>query len=226
MVAREQKEITSQITGAVDWRGKNIRYRKNECFIDVLESVNLLMSSDGNVLRNDVTGQVLMKTYLTGMPECKFGLNDKLVMDRDPGASGGGRKKTAGVRHDRAERKRKEERGGEDGHEGQPITVLSSVCCLLSVVCGVSKYYVCSTCVHSVGLLSTKTGTSCMLLMRVAPFPSSLSFFIRISVHLSPSLSLFSRLRSMTAPSTGACASGSSTQTGPSPSSPPMANSS
>ena len=102
VVAREQKEITSQITGAVDWRGKNIRYRKNECFIDVLESVNLLMSSDGNVLRNDVTGQVLMKTYLTGMPECKFGLNDKLVMDRDPGASGGGRKKTAGVRHDRA----------------------------------------------------------------------------------------------------------------------------
>ena len=47
------------------------------------------MSADGNVLRNDVTGKVLMKTYLTGMPECKFGLNDKLVMDKQGGASGG-----------------------------------------------------------------------------------------------------------------------------------------
>ena len=134
VVAREQKEITSQITGAVDWRGKNIRYRKNECFIDVLESVNLLMSSDGNVLRNDVTGQVLMKTYLTGMPECKFGLNDKLVMDRDPGASGGGRKKTAGVRHDRAERKRREEEKTDMRGSLSLYCRLSVVCCLSSVV--------------------------------------------------------------------------------------------
>jgi len=52
-------------------------------YIDVLESVNLLLSSNGNVLRNEVTGQVQMNTKLTGMPECKFGLNDKLVIDKD-----------------------------------------------------------------------------------------------------------------------------------------------
>jgi len=41
------------------------------------------MSSSGQVLENNVTGQVMMKTALSGMPECKFGLNDKLIMDRD-----------------------------------------------------------------------------------------------------------------------------------------------
>jgi AP-2 complex subunit mu-1 len=32
---------------------------------------------------HDVTGSVMMNTKLTGMPECKFGLNDKLVIDKD-----------------------------------------------------------------------------------------------------------------------------------------------
>ena len=36
----------------------------------------------GNVLRADVDGHILMRAYLTGMPECKFGLNDKLVIDK------------------------------------------------------------------------------------------------------------------------------------------------
>ena len=85
----DNSQITSQITGAVDWRKRDLRYKKNEVFIDVLENVNLLMSADGNVLRNDVTGRVLMKTYLTGMPECKFGLNDKVVMDKSSGSGSG-----------------------------------------------------------------------------------------------------------------------------------------
>ncbi|CAB9522503.1 AP-2 complex subunit mu [Seminavis robusta] len=79
----EPSQLTSQITGAIDWRREGIRHKKNEVYIDVLESVNLLLSSNGNVLRNEVTGQVQMNTKLTGMPECKFGLNDKLVIDKE-----------------------------------------------------------------------------------------------------------------------------------------------
>lgn len=88
--------LTSQITGQIDWRRDGIRYRKNEVYIDVLESVNILMSATGAVLRSDVTGQIVMKALLSGWPECKFGLNDKLIMDREAaskaaaGASGGG----------------------------------------------------------------------------------------------------------------------------------------
>ncbi|GLD96648.1 hypothetical protein PINS_up005331 [Pythium insidiosum] len=40
------------------------------------------MSSNGTILRNEVVGQVVMKTLLTGMPECKLGLNDKLTMQK------------------------------------------------------------------------------------------------------------------------------------------------
>eukprot|EP01083_Nonionella_stella_P069590 185583_1 len=77
-------QITSQITGAIDWRqpGK-YKYRKNEVFIDVLESVNILLSTKRTVLSSDVSGKIVMKTYLTGMPECKFGMNDKVLLENE-----------------------------------------------------------------------------------------------------------------------------------------------
>eukprot|EP01017_Pseudomicrothorax_dubius_P027424 TRINITY_DN3159_c0_g2_i2.p2 TRINITY_DN3159_c0_g2~~TRINITY_DN3159_c0_g2_i2.p2 ORF type:complete len:257 (+),score=72.98 TRINITY_DN3159_c0_g2_i2:40-771(+) len=34
-------------------------------------------------IKTDVTGQVLVKCQLSGMPECKFGMNDKLLMQRE-----------------------------------------------------------------------------------------------------------------------------------------------
>jgi len=46
-------------------------------FIDVLEAVNLLMSSKGVVLRADVSGKIVMKTYLSGMPEVRKGKKKK-----------------------------------------------------------------------------------------------------------------------------------------------------
>merc|ERR1712214_214311 len=56
-------------------------YRRNELFLDVIEYVNLLMSPQGQVLSAHVAGKILMKSYLSGMPECKFGINDKIAMD-------------------------------------------------------------------------------------------------------------------------------------------------
>ncbi len=79
--------LTSQITGAIDWRREGIRYRKNEVHIDVFETVTMLTSATGAVLRAEVQGKVMMKTQLTGMPECKFGLNDKLIMEKEGGAA-------------------------------------------------------------------------------------------------------------------------------------------
>lgn len=41
--------------------------------------------STGQVLSAHVAGKVVMKSYLSGMPECKFGINDKIVMDAKRG---------------------------------------------------------------------------------------------------------------------------------------------
>jgi AP-2 complex subunit mu-1 len=45
----------------------------------------------GQVLSAHVAGKVVMKSYLSGMPECKFGINDKIVMEaKGKGISGAG----------------------------------------------------------------------------------------------------------------------------------------
>jgi AP-2 complex subunit mu-1 len=76
-------KITMQATGALSWRKADVKYRKNEAFVDVIEDVNLLMSATGAILRADVNGQIIMRAYLSGTPECKFGLNDRLLLDND-----------------------------------------------------------------------------------------------------------------------------------------------
>ncbi|KAG6899804.1 hypothetical protein C0993_006627, partial [Termitomyces sp. T159_Od127] len=95
----ESSKITTQATGATSWRRGDVRYKKNEAFVDVVENVNLTMSAKGistciiaryslltpitgSVLRADVDGHIQMRAYLSGIPECKFGLNDKLVIDK------------------------------------------------------------------------------------------------------------------------------------------------
>ena len=44
------------VTNAVSWRSEGIRYRKNEVFLDVIESVNLLVRhlQITNIIRADV----------------------------------------------------------------------------------------------------------------------------------------------------------------------------
>ena len=53
-----------------------------QVFLDVVESVNLLVNSNGSVVRSEVVGALKMRTYLSGMPECKLGLNDKVGLER------------------------------------------------------------------------------------------------------------------------------------------------
>lgn len=69
------------LTQSVSWRKEGIVHAKNEIFLDVVEKLNLLVSSNGTVLRSEVMGALKMKSFLSGMPELKLGLNDKIVME-------------------------------------------------------------------------------------------------------------------------------------------------
>ena len=69
------------VTNAVSWRSEGIKYRKNEVFLDVIESVYLLANASGNVLRSEIVGSIKMRVYLSGMPELRLGLNDKVLFE-------------------------------------------------------------------------------------------------------------------------------------------------
>lgn len=67
----------SAITNAVSWRNEGIFYKKNEAFLDVIESVNMLITPQGKVLRSEILGKIQVKSHLSGMPDLRLGLNDK-----------------------------------------------------------------------------------------------------------------------------------------------------
>lgn len=54
----------------------------------MIENVNVLFSNKGNILRADVSGVIKLNSKLSGMPECKLGMNDKLLMEKEPRKAG------------------------------------------------------------------------------------------------------------------------------------------
>jgi AP-1 complex subunit mu len=82
--------VPEAITNSVSWRSPGIKYKKNEVFLDVVETVDLSVNSAGSVVRSNVSGVLKMKAFLSGMPECKLGLNESIVL-AVPGRDGTGK---------------------------------------------------------------------------------------------------------------------------------------
>lgn len=64
----------------ITWRSPGIKYRRNEIFLNVEEKITVVMNDDADVLRSHVDGCIRMKTHLSGMPECRFGLGDNSIL--------------------------------------------------------------------------------------------------------------------------------------------------
>ena len=111
-----KSRVPPTVTNAVSWRSEGIKYKKNEVFIDVIESVNLLVSlhtsappslqprarrrspmlvnrlprhqclhpqvnANGSVLLSEIVGSIKLKVFLSGMPELRLGLNDRVLFE-------------------------------------------------------------------------------------------------------------------------------------------------
>ncbi|XP_075715101.1 AP-1 complex subunit mu-2 isoform X2 [Rhinoderma darwinii] len=76
-----KSRVPTTVTNAVSWRSEGLKYKKNEVFIDVIESVNLLVNINGSVLLSEIVGSVKLKVFLSGMPELRLGLNDRVLFE-------------------------------------------------------------------------------------------------------------------------------------------------
>lgn len=71
------------VTNSVNWRNEGIVYKKNEAFLDVVESINMLINAQGQVLNSEILGEVKIKSHLSGMPDLRLGLNDKGIFNNE-----------------------------------------------------------------------------------------------------------------------------------------------
>jgi AP-1 complex subunit mu len=78
---RNDNKLTEEFTRKCSWRPDGIKYKNNEVYLDVIEKVNSLISEKGVVLRSEVVGRMNMRCFLTGIPNLKLGLNDKVFFE-------------------------------------------------------------------------------------------------------------------------------------------------
>ncbi|CDI78319.1 Clathrin adaptor mu subunit, related [Eimeria acervulina] len=71
-------KLAAQATGVAAWRRQGIRYRRNQLSIEVIEKLHILIAQNGTVLRQEAEGKVLLRSFLSGMPECKLITNEVL----------------------------------------------------------------------------------------------------------------------------------------------------
>lgn len=81
-MSKFEKAVPTELTNAVSWRKEGIFYKKNEIFLDVIEKLSIMVNPSGKLVYWHVDGRIRMKSYLSGMPELKLGLNDKVLFEQ------------------------------------------------------------------------------------------------------------------------------------------------
>ena len=72
-----KNEVIQSVNTNIPWRPGVYKYKKNEAYLDVIEQVNMLVSSAGQVIKSEVQGALKMRCFLSGTPDLVLGLNDK-----------------------------------------------------------------------------------------------------------------------------------------------------
>ncbi|VEU22885.1 DEKNAAC103985 [Brettanomyces naardenensis] len=75
----KQRVAPSTVTNAISWRSPGIVYKKNEAYLDVVEAIDMLVNSRGQLLSSEIHGAIKLKSFLSGMPELILGLNEKFM---------------------------------------------------------------------------------------------------------------------------------------------------
>jgi AP-1 complex subunit mu len=66
-------------TNSVSWRSNGIVYKKNEIFLDAVETCSLLVDASGNETHSLLVGTLRVRSQLSGMPVCELSLNKRTM---------------------------------------------------------------------------------------------------------------------------------------------------
>lgn len=61
-------DIPQAVSNVVSWRQEGIVYSKNEIFMDIVETINVLQDYNSAVIKSEIVGTVQVKSQLSGMP--------------------------------------------------------------------------------------------------------------------------------------------------------------
>lgn len=63
------------------WRSNNIKYASNEIYLDIIESIDATLDSEGRVLHSAIHGAIEVNSRLSGMPDVSLSLSNSHLME-------------------------------------------------------------------------------------------------------------------------------------------------
>lgn len=75
--------LPEMISSNIPWRKEGIYYKKNNCYVDIIETFNFMLNSNGNIIKNEVIGKIMLTSNLSGMPAAELSLNEKNIMSKN-----------------------------------------------------------------------------------------------------------------------------------------------
>ncbi|KAI8619413.1 Mu homology domain-containing protein [Chytriomyces sp. MP71] len=65
----------------VPWRPSNIKYAKNEFYMDVIESLNVIQDRNGNIVSGTINGEIRCSSRLSGMPDLTLNFSNPKIFE-------------------------------------------------------------------------------------------------------------------------------------------------
>ncbi|KAJ3130230.1 pre-mRNA-splicing factor syf1 [Physocladia obscura] len=66
---------------SVPWRTTGIKYAKNEFYMDIIESLNVLLDKNGKILSGNISGEVRCTSKLSGMPDLTLNFQNPKIFE-------------------------------------------------------------------------------------------------------------------------------------------------
>ena len=68
-ITNNMSSISNSVTSKIPWRSNSIQYISNEIYFDIVESIDGMLSSSGELLYGTIYGELNVNCRLTGMPD-------------------------------------------------------------------------------------------------------------------------------------------------------------
>ncbi|AOA65356.1 AP-1 complex subunit mu-1-Iike [Komagataella phaffii CBS 7435] len=75
----QKVKVPMALTNSISWRSEGISYKKNEAFLDVVEAINMTLTTTGQVITSEILGKIKIRSQLSGMPDLRLGINEKFL---------------------------------------------------------------------------------------------------------------------------------------------------
>merc|ERR1712183_699735 len=73
--------LPSATMSNVPWRRGGVNYATNEVFFDIIETLDQVVDKNGRPVSADVTGEIVCKTKLSGMPDLLMSFQNSRILE-------------------------------------------------------------------------------------------------------------------------------------------------